>query len=134
MSLDYNKVWTVMNDLDEVVQRVKIINDMLDNLRSTVYDWTDADEVIDEVEAVRGFSKYITQDLEDKSIIAWNEVVFKLNPNNPDNKKSRHGKDLDRFDEVQPLDGSNWIDFWASGKDILEYKNKDGKVHDSEGC
>ena len=59
MSLDYEKVWEVMNDLDEVVQRTKIISDMCAKLRKTVYDWTDADEVLDEIEAMKGFSSYI---------------------------------------------------------------------------
>ena len=79
MSLDYNEVWKVMNDLDEVVHRTKIINDMCDSMRKTVYDWTDADEVIDEIEALRSFTKYILSDLESKSIKAWNETVVKLN-------------------------------------------------------
>ena len=83
MSLDYEKVWEVMNDLDEVVQRTKIISDMCAKLRKTVYDWTDADEVLDEIEALKGFSSYILQELEDVSITAWNNTVVPLNPNKP---------------------------------------------------
>tara|TARA_Y100001937_G_scaffold6978_1_gene8978 strand:+ start:455 stop:970 length:516 start_codon:yes stop_codon:yes gene_type:complete len=97
MSLDYNKVWEVMNDLDEVVQRTKIINDMCTKLRKTVYDWTDADEVIDEIDALKGFSTYILQELEDKSINAWNNTVVPLNPNKP---SLRIGGDLDSLDSL----------------------------------
>ncbi len=95
MSLDYNTVWKVMNDLDEVVQRTKIINDMCDSMRKTVYDWTDADEVIDEIEALRSFSKYILRDLDNKAIIAWNETVHKLNKYP---KKRVQHNDLDSLD------------------------------------
>ena len=97
MSLDYEKVWEVMNDLDEVVQRTKIINDMCTKLRKTVYDWTDADEVIDEIDALKGFSTYILQELEDKSIKAWNNTVVPLNPNKPN---ARVGGDLDDMDLI----------------------------------
>jgi len=97
MSLDYEKVWEVMNDLDEVVQRTKIISEMCAKLRKTVYDWTDADEVLDEIEALKGFSTYILQDLEDKSIGAWNTIVVPLNPNKP---SSRVGGDLDDMDLI----------------------------------
>jgi len=100
MSLDYEKVWEVMNDLDEVVQKTKIISDMCAKLRKTVYDWTDADEVLDEIEALKGFSTYILQELEDKSIRAWNTTVVPLNPNKP---SIRIGGDLDALDIPEDL-------------------------------
>ena len=97
MSLDYEKVWEVMNDLDEVVQRTKIISEMCAKLRKTVYDWTDADEVLDEIEAMKGFSSYILQELEDVSIRAWNNTVVPLNPNKP---SLRIGGDLDALEDL----------------------------------
>jgi len=103
MSLDYEKVWEVMNDLDEVVQRTKIINDMCTKLRKTVYDWTDADEVIDEIDALKGFSTYILQELEDKSINAWNNTVVPLNPKN-ETGTVKIGGDLDSLDINLPDD------------------------------
>ena len=122
MSLDYEKVWEVMNDLDEVVQRTKIINDMCTKLRKTVYDWTDADEVIDEIDALKGFSTYILQELEDKSINAWNNTVVPLNPNKPN---VRVGGDLDdmdliintNHDSTITLDG---IDYAGIGTDNID--------------
>ena len=101
MSLDYEKVWEVMNDLDEVVQRTKIISDMCAKLRKTVYDWTDADEVLDEIEAMKGFSSYILQELEDVSIRAWNNTVVPLNPNKP---SLGIGGDLDSLNIELPDD------------------------------
>jgi len=103
MSLDYEKVWEVMNDLDEVVQRTKIINDMCTKLRKTVYDWTDADEVIDEIDALKGFSTYILQELEDKSINAWNNTVVPLNQKN-ETGTVKIGGDLDSLDINLPDD------------------------------
>lgn len=97
MSLDYEKVWEVMNDLDEVVQKTKIISEMCAKLRKTVYDWTDADEVLDEIEALKGFSTYILQDLENKSIGAWNTIVVPLNPNK---RNMRIGGDLDALEDL----------------------------------
>ena len=97
MSLDYEKVWEVMNDLDEVVQKTKIISEMCAKLRKTVYDWTDADEVLDEIEALKGFSTYILQDLENKSIGAWNTIVVPLNPNK---RNMRIGGDLDALENL----------------------------------
>jgi hypothetical protein len=109
-----------MNDLDEVVQRTKIINDMCTKLRKTVYDWTDADEVIDEIDALKGFSTYILQELEDKSIKAWNNTVVPLNPNKP---ASRVGGDLDSLDIKLPDDltitTNNTVDFSMEGADYI---------------
>ena len=124
MSLDYEKVWEVMNDLDEVVQKTKIISEMCTKLRKTVYDWTDADEVIDEIDALKGFSTYILQELEDKSINAWNNTVVPLNPNKPN---VRVGGDLDDMDLVIntnhdstiALDGMDF-DFVGLGTDNID--------------
>ncbi len=98
MSLNYEKVWEVMNDLDEVVQKTKIISEMCNKLRKTVYDWTDADEVLDEVDALKGFSSYIIQELDNASIRAWNNTVIPLNPNRG---RIRSGRDLDSLDDVK---------------------------------
>ena len=98
MSLNYEKVWEVMNDLDEVVQKTKIISEMCNKLRKTVYDWTDADEVLDEVDALKGFSSYILQELDNASIRAWNNTVIPLNPNRG---RIRSGRDLDSLDDVK---------------------------------
>ena len=98
MSLNYEKVWEVMNDLDEVVQKTKIISEMCNKLRKTVYDWTDADEVLDEVDALKGFSSYILQELDNASIRAWNNTVIQLNPNRG---RIRSGRDLDSLDNVK---------------------------------
>ena len=79
--MDYSTVWTVMNDLDESIQNVKIINHMCDELLTQCYNTSDDDELLQTIETLRGFSKYITRNLESKSIRAWNETVVKLNPN-----------------------------------------------------
>lgn len=79
--IDYETVWTVMNDLDESIQNVKIINQMCDELLTQCYNTSDDDELLQTIETLRGFSKYITRNLESKSIRAWNETVVKLNPN-----------------------------------------------------
>ena len=98
MSLNYEKVWEVMNDLDEVVQKTKIISEMCNKLRKTVYDWTDADEVLNDVDALKGFSSYILQELDNASIRAWNNTVIPLNPNRG---RIRSGRDLDSLDDVK---------------------------------
>ena len=67
--LDYDTVWEVMNNLDETVQKCKQINDMCDDMLATVIEWTDADEVIDTIDLLRGYSKYILRELENNSII-----------------------------------------------------------------
>jgi len=98
MSLNYEKVWEVMSDLDEVVQKTKIISEMCNKLRKTVYDWTDADEVLNDVDALKGFSSYILQELDNASIRAWNNTVIPLNPNRG---RIRSGRDLDSLDDVK---------------------------------
>ena len=80
--LDYEQVWFTMNELDETVQRVKIINDMIDDLSSSVYCASDDDELFEAVDTIRGFSKYIIRELESSSISAWNSTVVPLNPRN----------------------------------------------------
>jgi len=79
---DYNTVWSVMNDLDETIQKVKIINQFCDDLVNQCYNTTDDDELLQTVETLRGYSKFMIKDLESKSIRAWNETVVKMNPNN----------------------------------------------------
>ena len=82
--LDYEQVWFTMNELDETVQRVKIINDMVDNLSSSVYYASDDGELLEAVDTIKGFSNYIIRELENKSISAWNSTVVPLNPRNKD--------------------------------------------------
>tara|TARA_Y100001963_G_C6600750_1_gene362395 strand:+ start:424 stop:720 length:297 start_codon:yes stop_codon:yes gene_type:complete len=79
--IDYSTVWTVMNDLDETVQNIKIINQFCDELIIQCYNTSDDDELLQTMETLRGFSKFMIRDLESKSIRAWNETVVKLNPN-----------------------------------------------------
>ena len=80
--MDYETVWTVMNDLDESIQNVKIIDQMCDELLTQCYNTSDDDELLQTVETLRGYSKFMIKDLESKSIRAWNETVVKMNPNN----------------------------------------------------
>lgn len=92
--MDYETVWTVMNDLDESIQNVKIIDQMCDELLTQCYNMSDDDELLQTVETLRGFSKYMTRTLESKSLRAWNETVVKLNPNrNKSNVISIHCKE-----------------------------------------
>tara|TARA_B100001250_G_scaffold6979_1_gene5905 strand:- start:1857 stop:2285 length:429 start_codon:yes stop_codon:yes gene_type:complete len=136
--LDYDTVWEVMSNLDETVQKCKQINDMCDDMLSTVIEWTDADEVIDTIDLLRGYSKYILRELENNSIVAWNETVVKLNPNN---KRQSHS-DLDALDK-------DWETIFKDNPEFLLHPSlltnstssilkkqfdKDDRVHDSEGC
>ena len=78
----------ILRDLDDTVQKAKYINDMVTSLRKKVYDWTDADEVLDEIDAIRAYSKVVTKELDDRTNTLWNEVVYKTS-------RDRVGKDLD---------------------------------------
>lgn len=78
----------ILRDLDDTVQKAKYINDMVTTLRKKVYDWTDADEVLDEIDAIRAYSKVVTKELDDRTNTLWNEVVYKTS-------RERVGKDLD---------------------------------------
>jgi len=78
----------ILRDLDDTVQKAKYINDMVTSLRKKVYDWTDADEVLDEIDAIRAYSKVVTKELDDRTNTLWNEVVYKTS-------RERVGKDLD---------------------------------------
>tara|TARA_B100001113_G_scaffold291423_1_gene247870 strand:- start:301 stop:699 length:399 start_codon:yes stop_codon:yes gene_type:complete len=126
--LDYDTVWEVMNNLDETVQKCKQINDMCDDMLATVIEWTDADEVIDTIDLLRGYSKYILRELENNSITAWNETVVKLNPNN---KRQSHS-DLDALD-------GDWETIFKDNPELLLHPSlmlskNEGDTHDSEGC
>ena len=54
---------------------------MCDELLTQCYNTSDDDELLQTIETLRGFSKFVTRNLESKSIRAWNETVVKLNPN-----------------------------------------------------
>ena len=143
-TLDYSTVWNVMNNLDNTVQKCKQINDMCDDMLATVIEWTDADEVIDCIDLLRGYSKYILRELENNSIHAWNETVVKLNPKS---KRQSHC-DLDSMDDewetvfkenpeflLHPSTitaDSQWLreELGSITSDV----NFDEHVHDSEGC
>ena len=127
--LDYDTVWEVMSNLDETVQKCKQINDMCDDMLATVIEWTDADEVIDTIDLLRGYSKYILRELENNSIHAWNETVVKLNSNN----KRQSLSDLDSLD-------GDWETIIKDNPELLLHPSTissivdDDHVHDSEGC
>lgn len=91
--LDYEQVWFTMNELDETVQRVKIINHMIEDLASSVYCASDDDELFEAVDTIKGFSKYIIRELESNSISAWNSTVVPLNP--------RHSNGVVTFDVIE---------------------------------
>ncbi len=78
----------ILRDLDDTVQKAKYINDMVTSLRKKVYDWTDADEVLDEIDAIRAYSKVVTKELDERTNTLWNEVVYKTS-------RDRVGRDLD---------------------------------------
>tara|TARA_B100001175_G_scaffold58655_1_gene47414 strand:- start:2852 stop:3043 length:192 start_codon:yes stop_codon:yes gene_type:complete len=61
---------------------------MVTSLRKKVYDWTDADEVLDEIDAIRAYSKVVTKELDERTNTLWNEVVYKTS-------RDRVGRDLD---------------------------------------
>ncbi len=77
----------ILRDLDDTVQKTKYINDMVTSLRKKVYDWTDADEVLDEVDAIKAYCKVVTKELDNRTNTLWNEIVYKT--------RSRIGSDLD---------------------------------------
>ena len=78
----------ILRDLDDTVQKTKYINDMVTSLRKKVYDWTDADEVLDEVDAIKAYCKVVTKELDNRTNTLWNDVVYKKT-------RSRIGSDLD---------------------------------------
>ncbi len=78
----------ILRDLDDTVQKAKYINDMVTSLRKKVYDWTDADEVLDEIDAIRAYTKVVTKELDDRTNTLWNDVVY-------NKTRSRTGSDLD---------------------------------------
>lgn len=78
MSLDYSKVWEVMNDLDEVIEQCKIIQQMSRDLGEMISDECDSDEILNSVMTLTGISEYMYRKLQTSSNIAWNNTVVPL--------------------------------------------------------
>tara|TARA_R100000005_G_C4816390_1_gene100051 strand:- start:83 stop:448 length:366 start_codon:yes stop_codon:yes gene_type:complete len=78
MSLDYEQVWTVMNDVDEVITQLKIVEQMLHELNEKLCDECDSDEILNSAMCIEGVASYMQQKLENSHIKAWNSVVVPL--------------------------------------------------------
>ena len=84
MSLDYAKVWEVMNDLDEVIEQCKIIQQMSQDLGDMISHECDDDVILNSVMTLTGVSEFMHRKLQNSSNLAWNNTVVPL-------KKSTYG-------------------------------------------
>ena len=78
MSLDYENVWEVMNDVEETIQQLKIVEQMIDDLNCKLSHECDSDEILNAAMCVQGVAAYMQEKLEHSHVKAWNTVVVPL--------------------------------------------------------
>jgi hypothetical protein len=78
MSLDYAKVWEVMNDLDEVIEQCKIIQQMSQDLGEMISHECDDDVILNSVMTLTGVSEFMHRKLQNSSNLAWKHTVVPL--------------------------------------------------------
>ena len=76
--MDYSTVWRVMNDLDEVVEQCRIIQEMSNDLGELIANNSDTDEILNRCMTLTGVSKYMFEKLQHHNAVAWNNTVVAL--------------------------------------------------------
>tara|TARA_B100002019_G_scaffold288772_1_gene303054 strand:+ start:29353 stop:29736 length:384 start_codon:yes stop_codon:yes gene_type:complete len=76
--MDYSKVWKVMNDLDEVIEQCRIIQEMSNDLGDAIANNCDDDEILNRCMTLTGVSKYMFDKLQHHNAVAWNNTVVAL--------------------------------------------------------
>lgn len=74
--MDYNKTWEVMNKLEESFNRIKTVEDMIEDLVEAVSN-DDTNGVIDIANALNAYMPVYTSQYEKASRRAWNNTVIK---------------------------------------------------------
>lgn len=109
--LDYNRVWTVMNELEHIVSKFTTIKDVAD----AIYDAAerkDYNKIESLANLVSNYTQYVMDDYDVAYATAWSEIVSKLH-------EQQHSKPVvcdakDKSEQCQ----KEWNSFW----DQLETK------------
>ena len=67
-----------MNDLDEVVEQCRIIQEMSNDLGEMIANSSDTDEILNRAMTLTGVSKYMFEKLQHHNAVAWNNTVVAL--------------------------------------------------------
>ena len=104
--LDYNRVWTVMNELETIVSKLGTIEDLAD----AIYDANerkDYHKIENLTNLVKNYTRYVLEDYDVAFATAWSETVTKLH-------SVEYGKPVvcDANDTSEECK-DQWTNFWA---------------------
>ena len=74
--MDYNKTWEVMNNLEESFNRIKALEDMVEDLVEAVNDG-ESQSIIDISHAINAYLPVFISQYDKASKRAWNNTVIK---------------------------------------------------------
>jgi len=130
MTVNYDRIWSTMNDLEQVISKVVSVREMIDVANDAIVD-RDYSRAETMTQAAYEFLGYYLEEFDEKFKLAWNETVKKQ----PQYQYTATGEKWDLYDEVlkereyyeptqAPLscdkDDSSpeckgaWNDFWES--------------------
>lgn len=110
MTLNYSKVWNVMNDIEESFSQIAYFSFLLERLQEAV-DKDDRSAVVDITAALNAFYPVYTENFDEKFKVAWDEVVVTLKRDEENLEKDKIifcNKD-DSSDECK----KSWDNFWS---------------------
>jgi len=89
--MNYDRIWTVMNDLQESFNQIGSINFLVDELQKAVND-DDRKKIVDTTHALIAFLPVYENGFDEKFEVAWEEVVLPafVNMKNLDKKDVRY--------------------------------------------
>ena len=106
--LDYHRVWTTMNELEEIVSKFHTIKDITD----AIYDANerkDYQKVESLTNLINNYTQYVLDDFDVAFASAWSETVTKLHAVEYPSRNEPVVCDAeDKSEECK----SNWDNFW----------------------
>ena len=100
--MNYQKTWEVMNNLEESFNRIKALEDMIEDLVEAVNN-DDKEHIIDVSHALNAYMPVYTRQYEKASQRAWNNTVGEVlkidNPYRKDTNDTEVERSLD-YDEI----------------------------------
>ena len=133
MTVDYQKVWRTMNDLELVTSKIcsarEIIDNAVDKIQEHEYDKA---ELL--MNAAYEFLEYYLQEFDEKFKLAWKATVGDLRDNNVGKEPLTCDKD-----DPSPECKGAWNDFWEEPQQYTEEElnamcDKAASDEDKEKC
>ena len=92
MTISYDKTWEVMNSLEESFNRIKALEDMVEDLIKAVNNG-DQESIVDISHAINAYLPVYCRQYEEASLRAWNNPVLEVRKIDNPYRKVNNKKD-----------------------------------------